>query len=165
MEQTPEQHYRRVHKPRAKLKMPLIGNMLGGNSSQKPPNSRGDNPAYNKITPFIIAIAVIAFGIDYFRTKNDTRRTYKGAEEVQAMAFNGKIMRKWYNVIPPNSEIEYVVEIFNDKKEKRIISFKDEKSNFGDFILPKNTIEKKEGSLDVTVKRYFKPDTTLKLKY
>lgn len=164
MEQTPE-HYRRVHKPRAKLKMPLFGNMLGGSGGQKPSSNRGDNTIYNKITPFIIAIAVIAFGIDYFRTKNDTKRTYRGADEVRAMEFNGKIMRKWYNVIPPNSEIEYVVEIFNEKKEKRIISFKDEKTNFGDFVLPKNTIIKKEGSLDVTVKRYFKADTVLTLKY
>jgi len=164
MEQTPE-HYRRVHKPRAKLKMPLIGNMLGGSGGQKPSSNRGDSTIYNKITPFIIAIAVIAFGIDYFRTKNDTKRTYRGAEEVKEMAFDGKIMRKWYNVIPPNGEIEYVVEVFNDKKEKRIISFKDEKSNFGDFILPKNTIVKKEGSFDVTVKRYFKSDTILRLKY
>ncbi|MEA5459061.1 hypothetical protein VB796_08435 [Arcicella sp. LKC2W] len=165
MEQTPE-HYRRVHKPRAKLKMPLFGNMFGGSGgNQKPASSRDDTSLYNKLTPIIIAIAVIAFGIDYFRTKNDTKRTYRGAEEIQAMQFNGKIMRKWYNVIPPNSEIEYVVELFNDKNEKRIISFKDEKTNFGDLILPKNTIIKKEGSLDVTLKRYHKADTVLTLKY
>jgi hypothetical protein len=162
MEQTPPQ-YRRVHKPRPKLKMPLFGNMFGG-SGQKPP-TREDSKLGSKLTPIIVAIAVIAFGIDYFRTKTDTKRTYRGIAEVQAMAFDGKIMRKWYNVIPPNGEIEYVVEIFNDKKEKRIISFKDEKSGFGDFILPKNTIIKKEGSLDVTLKRYFRADTTLRLKY
>jgi hypothetical protein len=163
-QQSPDQHYRRVHKPRAKLKMPLFGNMFGG-GGQKPARSRDDNSIYNKLTPIIIAIAVIAFGIDYFRTKNDTKRTYRGADEIQAMEFNGKIMRKWYNVIPPNGEIEYVVEIFNDKNEKRIVSFKDEKSNFGDFVLPKNTIIKKEGSLAITVKRYFKADTVLTLKY
>jgi hypothetical protein len=108
---------------------------------------------------------VIAFGIDYFRTKNDTKRTYRGADEVQAMAFDGKILRKWYNILPEKDKIEYVVEIVNDKNEKRVISFLNEQSNFGDFVLPKNTIVKKEGSLDVTVKRYFKADTVLRLKY
>lgn len=163
MEQTP-QSYRRVHKPRPKMKMPLFGNMFGGGGSNKP-SSREDSSLTNKLTPIIVAIAVIAFGIDYFRTKNDTKRTYRGADEVKAMAFDGKILRKWYNILPEKDKIEYVVEIVNDENEKRVISFLNEQSNFGDFVLPKNTIVKKEGSLDVTVKRYFKADTVLRLKY
>ena len=53
----------------------------------------------------------------------------------------------------------------NDKKEKRIISFLNEKSNIGDLVLPYNTISKKENSLDISIKRYFKADTVLTLKY
>ena len=60
--------------------------------------------------------------------------------------------------------MEYVVRIMNKKGEIRDISFKDEKTNFGDFVLPYNFIVKKEASLDVTVKLYVKVDTLVTVK-
>lgn len=156
--------YRPVHKPRPKLKMPLFGNMLGGSGGGPKPSNREENKWTGKLTPIIVAVALIAIGIDFFNTKNDTKRTFRGADEVKSMAWDGQIVKKWYNVLPAKNEVEYVVEIMNKKGEKRIISFKDEKTNFGDFVLPYNFIVKKEGSLEVTVKRYVKVDTLVTIK-
>jgi hypothetical protein len=163
MEQTPSS-YRPVSRPRPKLKVPLIGNMLGGGNNPK--RSRDEpHPLTKTIIPVIIAIAVLAFGIDYFMKSNATKTSFRGENELKEATFSGKILRKWYNVIPPKNEVEYVVEIMNDKKERRVVSFLNEKSNIGDFVLPYNTISKKENSMNITVKRYFKADTLLTLKY
>lgn len=163
MEQTPSS-YRPVSRPRPKLKIPLIGNMLGGSGGPKP-SKEEPHPLTKSIVPIIVAIAVIAFGIDYFMKSNAPKTSFRGQTELKEAAFSGKILRKWYNVIPPKNEVEYVVEIMNDKKERRIVSFLNEKSNIGDFVLPYNTISKKENSMNITVKRYFKADTLLTLKY
>lgn len=163
MEQTPSS-YRPVSRPRPKLKIPLIGNMLGGSSGPKPSNEE-PHPLTKNIVPVIIFIAVIAFGIDYFMKSNAPKTSFRGQNEVKEAAFKGKILRKWYNVIPPENNVEYVVEIQTGKDEKRIVSFLNEKSNIGDFVLPYNTISKKANSLDITVKRYTKADTVLTLKY
>jgi hypothetical protein len=156
--------YRPVSRPRAKLKIPLIGNMLGGGGSPRPSNEE-PHPLTKNIVPIIVVLAIIAFGIDYFRKSNAPKTSFRGQNELKEAAFNGKILRKWYNVIPPENNVEYVVEIINDKKEKKVVSFLNEKSNIGDFVLPYNTISKKENTLDITVKRYFKTDTVLTLKY
>ena len=164
MEQQPSSHYRPVHRPRPKLKMPLIGNMLGGSGGgQKPPYGE-ENKWTGKLTPIIVAVALIAIGIDFFNSKNDTKRTFGGADDIKSMVWDGQIVKKWANVLSAKNEVEYVVEIMNKKGEKRVISFKDEKTNFGDFVVPYNFIVKKEGSLDVTVKRYVKNDTIVTLK-
>lgn len=160
----PSSSYRPVSRPRPKLKMPLFGNMFGGSGGGQRPPSRDENKWGSKLTPIIIGIVAIAIGVDFFNSKNDTKRTFQGADEVKSMAWNGQILRKWYNVLPAKNEVEYVVEILTDKNEKRVISFKDEKSEFGDFVLPKNFIVKKEQSLDVTVKRYIRKDTLVVLK-
>ena len=156
--------YRPVHRPRPKLKMPLFGNMLGGGGGGPRPSNREENKWTGKLTPIIVAIALIAIGIDFFNTKNDNKRTFRGENDVKSMNWNGQIVKKWYNVLPAKNEVEYVVEIMNKKGEKRVISLKDEKTNFGDFVLPYNFIIKKEGSLEVTVKRYIKKDTLISLK-
>ncbi len=163
MEQQPSSQYRPVHRPRPKLKMPLFGNMFSGGGGPKP-STREENKWAGKLTPIIVAIALIAIGIDFFNTKNDTKRTFTGAEDVKSMVWDGQIAKKWYNVLPAKNEVEYVVEIIDKKGEKRVISFKDEKSNFGDLVVPYNFIVKKEGSLDVTVRRYVKRDTVVTLK-
>ena len=163
MEQTPSS-YRPVSRPRPKLKIPLIGNMLGGSGGPKPSNEE-PHPLTKNIVPVIIFIAVIAFGVDYFMKSNAPKTSFRGQNEVKEAAFKGKILRKWSNVIPPENNVEYVVEIQIGKDEKRIVSFLNEKSNIGDFVLPYNTISKKANSLDITVKRYTKADTILTLKY
>jgi hypothetical protein len=164
MEQNPSS-YRPVSRQRPKLKMPLFGNMFGGGGGSPRPSNEEPHPLTKNITPIIITIAIIAFGVDYFMKSSAPKTSFRGSEEIQAAAFNGKILRKWYNVIPPSNDVEYVVEIVNEKNEKRIVSFLNEKSNIGDFILPNYTISKKGNSLDITVKRYFKADTVLMLKY
>ena len=163
MEQTPSS-YRPVSRPRPKLKIPLIGNMLGGGNNPKPSNQE-PHPLTKTIVPVIIAIAVIAFGIDYFMKSNAPKTSFRGENDLKEAAFTGKILRKWYNIIPPKNDVEYVVEIINEKKEKKIVSFLKEKSTIGDFVLPYNFISKKENSMNITVKRYFKADTILTLKY
>lgn len=156
--------YRPVHRPRPKLKMPLFGNMFGSTGGGQKPPYREENKWVGKLTPIIVAIALIAIGIDFFNNKNDTKRTFRGADDVKSMVWDGQIAKKWYNVLPAKNEVEYVVEIINRKGEKRVISFKDEKTNFGDFVVPYNFIVKKEGSLNVIVKRYVKKDTVVTLK-
>ena len=163
MEQTPSS-YRPVSRTRPKLKIPLIGNMLGGSSGPKPSNE-DPHPLTKSIIPVIIFIATIAYGIDYFNKSNAPKTSFRGQDELKQASFNGKILRKWYNVIPPENNVEYVVEIQTGKNEKRIVSFLNEKSSIGDFVLPYNTISKKENSFDITVKRYSKADTILTLKY
>lgn len=164
MEQTPSS-YRPVSRPRPKLKIPLIGNMLGGGGGGPKQSKEEPHPLTKTIVPVIIVIAVIAFGIDFFTKRNAPKTSFRGENEVKAIAFNGKILRKWYNVIPPKNDVEYVVEIQTANNQKKIISFLNEKSTIGDFVLPYNFIAKKENSLDITVKRYFKADTILTLKY
>lgn len=164
MEQTPSS-YRPVSRPRPKLKIPLIGNMLGGSGGGSKPSNEEPHPLTKNIVPVIIFIALIAFGIDYFTKSNAPKTSFRGQDEVKQANFNGKILRKWYNVIPPENNVEYVVEIQTGKNEKRIVSFLNEKSNIGDFVLPHNTISKKENSLNITVKRYTKADTVLTLRY
>lgn len=163
MEQTPSS-YRPVSRTRPKLKIPLIGNMLGGSGGPKPSNEE-PHPLTKNIIPVIIFIAIIAYGIDYFKKSNAPKTSFRGQEELKQASFNGKILRKWYNVIPPENNVEYVVEIQTGNNEKRIVSFLNEKSNIGDFVLPYNTISKNENSLDITIKRYAKTDTVLTLKY
>ncbi len=163
MEQQPSS-YRPVHRPRPKLKMPLFGNMLGSSGGGSRPSNREESKWTGKLTPIIVAVALIVIGIDFFNSKNDTKRTFTGADDVKSMALDGQIVKKWYNVLPAKNEVEYVVQIMNKKGEKRVISFKDEKTNFGDFVLPYNFIVKKEGSLNVTVKRYIRKDTLVTLK-
>ncbi len=171
MEQNPSS-YRPVSRPRAKLKMPLFGNMFSGGGNSPRPSNEEPHPLTKSIVPILIVIAIIAFGVDYF-TKNAAPKTsFRGSEEIQAAAFSGKILRKWYNIIPPENNVEYVVEILTNKNEKRVISFLNEKSTVGDFIMPYNKIAKKGNSLDLTVTRYFKvdkaiitKDTVLTLKY
>ncbi len=160
----PSSHYRPVHRPRPKLKMPLFGNMFGGSGGGQKPPYQEESKWTGKLTPIIVAIALIAIGIDFFNTKTDTKRTFSGADEVKSMVWDGQIVKKWYNVLPAKNEVEYVVQIMNKKGETRVISFKDEKTNFGDLVVPYNFIVKKEGSLDVTVKRYIQKDTVVTLK-
>ena len=164
MEQTPSS-YRPVSRNRPKLKIPLIGNMLGGSGSGPKPSNEEPHPLTKSIIPVIIVIAIIAFGIDYFTKSNAPKTSFRGQTEMKEAAFNGKILRKWYNVIPPENNVEYVAEIQNDKGEKRVVSFLNDKSNIGDFILPYNSISKKNNSLDITIKRYNKVDTVMTLKY
>ncbi|MEA5405573.1 hypothetical protein VB776_21715 [Arcicella sp. DC2W] len=157
-----EQLTPRRRPPRPKLKMPLIGNMLGGSGNS---SSKDSNILSGKLTPLIIAAVVIIYGIDYVRTKNDTKRVYQGVSDIQEMAWEGKVAKKWVNIIPPNNEIHYVVQLIDAKGEVQTIDLGNDKANLGDFVMPKNTLIKKEGSFDVTVKRYFKNDTTITLKY
>jgi hypothetical protein len=165
MEQNPSS-YRPVSRPRPKLKMPLFGNMFGGSGNSPRSSNEEPHPLTKKITPIIIVIAIVAFGIDYFMKSSAPKTSFRGNEEIRTATFKGKVLRKWYNVITSNdNDVEYVVEILTDKNEKKIVSFLNEKSNFGDFIVPNNSISKKENSFDVTVKRYFKPDTLITLKY
>lgn len=164
MEQTPSS-YRPVSRTRPKLKIPLIGNMLGGSGGSPKRSNEEPHPFTKNIVPVIVVLAIIAFGIDYFRKSNIPKTSFRGQTELKEAAFEGKILRKWYNVIPPENNVEYVVEIQMSKDQKRIISFLNEKSSIGDFVLPYNTISKKTNSLDITVKRYFKADTILTLKY
>ncbi|MDZ7899722.1 MAG: hypothetical protein U5N85_17075 [Arcicella sp.] len=163
MEQQPSS-YRPVHRPRPKLKMPLFGNMLGGGGGGPKPSNREENKWAGKLMPIIVAIALIAIGIDFFNTKNDTKRTFTGADDVKSMVLDGQVVKKWYNVFPAKNEVEYVITIMNKKGDTRVVSFRDEKTNFGDLVLPYNFIQKKEGSLDVTLKRYIKKDTVVTLK-
>jgi hypothetical protein len=164
MEQTPSS-YRPVSRPRPKMKMPLFGNMFGGGGNSPKPSNEEPHPLTKTIVPVIVAIAVVAFGIDYFTKSNAPKTSFRGQNELKEATFSGKILRKWYNVIPPENNVEYVVEIQMDKNQKRIVSFLNEKSNIGDFVVPYNTISKKANSLDITVKRYFKTDTVLTLRY
>ena len=157
-----EQPYPRRRPPRPKLKMPLIGNMLGGSDNS---SSKDTGILSSKLTPLIIAAVVIIYGIDYFRTKNDTRRVYQGVSDIKEMAWEGKIIKKWVNIIPPDNEIHYVFQLIDAKGEVQTIDLGNEKAGLGDFVMPKNTLIKKAGSLDVTIKRYFKNDTTIVLKY
>lgn len=157
-----EQPYPRRRPPRPKLKMPLIGNMLGGSDNS---SSKDTGILSSKLTPLIIAAVVIIYGIDYFRTKNDTRRVYQGVSDIKEMAWEGKIIKKWVDIIPPDNEIHYVFQLIDAKGEVQTIDLGNEKTGLGDFVMPKNTLIKKAGSLDVTVKRYFKNDTTIVLKY
>ena len=157
-----EQPYPRRRPPRPKLKMPLIGNMLGGSDNS---SSKDTGILSSKLTPLIIAAVVIIYGIDYFRTKNDTRRVYQGVSDIKEMAWEGKIIKKWVNIIPPDNEIHYVFQLIDAKGEVQTVDLGNEKTGLGDFVMPKNTLIKKAGSLDVTVKRYFKNDTTIVLKY
>jgi hypothetical protein len=147
------------------MKMPLFGNMFGGGGNSPRPSNEEPHPLTKTIVPVIVAIAIIAFGIDYFTKSNAPKTSFRGQNELKEAAFSGKILRKWYNVIPPENNVEYVVEIQMDKNQKRIVSFLNEKSNIGDFVVPYNTISKKANSLDITVKRYFKADTVLTLRY
>ncbi|MBB6003358.1 hypothetical protein [Arcicella rosea] len=157
-----EQSTPRKRAPRPKLKMPLIGNMLGGSG-----NASSKDPSFfsGKLTPMIIAAVVIIYGIDYFRTKNDTHRVYQGVSDIKEMVWEGKVAKKWANIIPPNSEIHYVFQLIDAKGEVQTVDLGNDKAGLGDFVMPKNTLIKKAGSLDVTVKRYFKNDTTITLKY
>ena len=164
MEQIPSS-YRPVSRTRPKLKIPLIGNMLGGSNGSPKPSNEEPHPLTKNIIPVIIFIAVVVLSIDYFTKSNAPKTSFRGQNELKEASFNGKILRKWYNVIPPENNVEYIVEIQNNKGEKRVVSFLNDKSNIGDFILPYNTIIKKEKSLDITVKRYSKSDTILTLKY
>lgn len=164
MEQTPSS-YRPVSRPRPKLKVPLIGNMLGGSGKGPKPSNEEPHPLTKSITPIIVIITVIAFGVDYFVKNNAPKTSFRGQSELQEAAFSGKILKKWYNVIPPENNVEYVVEIQTGKDEKRVVSFLNEKSNIGDFVLPYNSISKKKNSLDLTIKRYNKADTVMTLKY
>ncbi|MEA5425556.1 MULTISPECIES: hypothetical protein [Arcicella] len=157
-----EQPYPRRRPPRPKLKMPLIGNMLGGSDNS---SSKDTGILSSKLTPLIIAAVVIIYGIDYFRTKNDTRRVYQGVSDIKEMAWEGKIIKKWVNIIPPDNEIHYVFQLIDAKGEVQTVDLGNEKTGLGDFVMPKNTLIKKAGSLDVTIKRYFKNDTTIVLKY
>jgi hypothetical protein len=147
------------------MKMPLFGNMFGGGRNSPKPSNEEPHPLTKTIVPVIVAIAVVAFGIDYFTKSNAPKTSFRGQNELKEATFSGKILRKWYNVIPPENNVEYVVEIQMDKNQKRIVSFLNEKSNIGDFVVPYNTISKKANSLDITVKRYFKTDTVLTLRY
>ncbi len=157
-----EQPQSRRRPPRAKLKMPLIGNMLGGgnNSSAKDPSVLS-----SKFTPFIIAAVVIIYGFEYFRGKNDKSRVFQGSDEIEEMAWEGKIVKKWANVIPPNGDVHFVIQFTNTTGEVQTVDLGNEKTGFGDLVMPKNTIVKKAGSYQVTLKRYFKNDTTITLKY
>ncbi len=157
-----EQPYPRRRPPRPKLKMPLIGNMLGGSNNS---SSKDTGILSSKLTPLIIAVVAIIYGIDYVRTKNDTRRVYQGVSDIEEMVWEGKIIKKWVNIIPPDNEIHYVFQLIDAKGEVKTVDLGNEKIGFGDFVMPKNTLVKKAGSLDVTVKRYFKNDTTITLKY
>ncbi|MFY7827801.1 MAG: hypothetical protein ACOVQ4_11790 [Flectobacillus sp.] len=161
MEQTPP----RRRPPRQKLKMPLFGDLMGGsgNSSTRPEKS----PLSGKITPLIFLGVLVVYGIDYLTSKNKNK-VISGPSAIKEMAWNGKITKKWANVID-TSRIHYLLEItrvVNDSTtEKQIVDLVEEKGDFWDKVSPKNTVQKKEGSLDVTVQRYFKKDTVIQLQY
>lgn len=157
-----EQSTPRRRPPRPKLKMPLIGNMLGGSGNT---SSKDSSILSSKLTPLIFVAVIIIYGIDYVRTKNDTHRVYQGVADIKEMAWEGKVAKKWVNIIPPDNEIHYVFQLIDAKGEVQTVDLGNEKTGLGDFVMPKNTLIKKAGSLDVTVKRYFKNDTTIVLKY
>ncbi len=162
MEQTP---YRR-RPPRQKLKMPLIGNLLGNDSSSTARPER--NPLSGKLAPLAFLIVLVAYGVDYVMDKNNKARTFTGADDLKEMVWEGKITKKWANVITQDN-IHFLLEItkvVNDSTaEKRVVDLTGEKTDFWDKVNPNNTLVKPQGSLNVTVKRYFKKDTVMTLKY
>jgi hypothetical protein len=96
-------------------------------------NGRNHIHSPKNIIPAIILPAVIAFGIDYF-TKVMLQKTFSRTKRIErSYFFNGKILKKWYNVIPPENNVEYVVEIqTNDNQKKNSKVSLNEKSNIGD---------------------------------
>ena len=161
MEQTPQ----RRRPPRQKLKMPFFGDLMGGSGNSS--TGQEKNPLNGKITPLIFLVVLGVYGIDYL-TSSSKNKTVTGAGDIKQMAWNGKITKKWANVID-SARIHYLLEItevVNDStKEKKIVDLFEEKGDFWDKVSPKNTLIKKEGSLDVTIQRYFKKDTVIKLQY
>jgi hypothetical protein len=70
----------------------------------------------------IFLVVLVVYGIDYL-TSSSKNKTVTGAGDIKQMAWNGKITKKWANVID-SARIHYLLEItevVNDStKEKRL---------------------------------------------
>ncbi|MFC0186114.1 hypothetical protein SAMN04515674_12346 [Pseudarcicella hirudinis] len=148
--------------PRPKLKMPLFGNMMGGGENNAP--RRSERLGSSKWTPWIFLMALVVLGIDLYRDKTSARRTFTGATDILGMEWNGKVVKKYANVVTPE-KIHYLIELKNSKGEKQKLDLMGETTNLWDYVSPNNTIVKSSGSLSVTVKSYSKKDTVLVMSF
>jgi len=144
--------------PRKKLKMPLFGGM-GGDSSANKDDFFGKN-----FGSILIAMTGIAFAAQIFLPNIWSEKVYNEADEITEMAWNGSI-RKKYTDATHKSEIHYYLLIKGDKGKKQLVDLVDADPVFFDQVAVPQRVSKSANSLNVSVHRFSKPDTTLRLKF
>jgi hypothetical protein len=144
--------------PRKKLKMPLFGG-AGGDSSANRDDFFGKN-----FGSLLIAMTGMAFAAQLFLPDLWSERIYNEADEITEMSWKGTI-RKKYTDAKHKSEIHYYLVIVGEKGKKQTVDLVEADPTFFDQIAVPQRVEKAANSVEVHVKRFSKPDTTLQIKF
>jgi hypothetical protein len=144
--------------PRKKMKMPLFGGM-GGDASANKDDFFGKN-----FGSILIAMTGMAFAAQIFLPDLWSERIYNEADEIIEMTWKGTI-RKKYTDAKHNSEIHYYLVIVGEKGKKQTVDLVEADPAFFDQIAVPQRVEKAANSVEVQVKRFSKPDTTLQIKF
>lgn len=164
MEQSP------IHRrpARKKLKMPLFGNMMGGNSKAST-NQDISSTLNHRLTPIIVTGVFLMVAGDYiYKRFFDDNRIIDDPQDIKAMVWDGKITKKWHNQLRKD-KIQYFIKITkpltDSTSQSVVVNLITEKSELWDKLMPNNSVLKPANSLKVSVKKYFHSDTTLVMKF
>ncbi len=153
------EHYKPVHRPRKKLKMPLFGNM-GSSSSQ---NSNTESVWGTKnFSTMIFALGTIALLAQFYLPDLWSEKIYSDYDDLKELAIDGSIRKKYTDASNPK-EIHYILLIKQKDGSRRKLDLYKADSVFFDQVAVPQRLFKKSGEMLVRVTRFSKPDTVMRL--
>ncbi len=148
--------------PRKKLKMPLFGGMF---TSGKPEEYKEDAIFSNKyvLRGFLIVVVLSFILPRLFPKFFGGEKIYDSYRELKNLKIDGVIRKKYYDANNPNKIHRFLV-VMNRDGSRRTLDFYQSDSAFFEHVAVPYRIYKEEGSLDVRISRFIKPDTVITLQ-
>lgn len=142
--------------PRKKLKMPLFGNMFGGGGQSA--------TGTKNFGSMLFLIGSIALLLQIYLPQLWAEKLYDDPAEIRDMELNGVIRKKFYDA-SNKQEVHSLLVLVEKGGVKKKLDLYLADSTFFDQIAVPQRLKKRSGSLDVTIVRYAKPDTTIQLAF
>jgi hypothetical protein len=157
MENSIPNHIPRRRPPTPKLKFPLFGNSDSGGTQQKA--SEGDiNPRHMMYLVGFMVLFMIAY--EYYKGSKGSKIT-KSEKEIINAEWKGKVSKKFMGYDRPDINM---FEMIDNGKTKRTVDISEDISDFFDVLMPRDSVYKDKGDLNVRIKNYTK-DTTIVLQF
>lgn len=146
--------------PRKKLKMPLFGNMVGGNSGSGESVDWGGK----NFTKLVFIVGTLGLLAQLFLPNLWAEKMYDSPSEIRDLALEGSIRKKYTDATNPN-EIHYILVVKQKDGTRRKLDLHLADPVFFDQVAVPQRLKKEAGSLNVVVTRFSKPDTTMTIKF
>lgn len=154
------EHYKPVHRPRKKLKMPIFGNLGSGGSSKTSSESIWGTKNFSTIIFILGAISILA---QAYLPNIWAEKVYADYDELKDLALDGAIRKKYADASNPN-EIHYLLVVKQKDGSRKKLDLYRADSVFFDQVAVPQRLYKQAGDMRVRVTRFSRPDTVLVLR-